>query len=360
MKQIAKLTPSRCSALAAIVLALCLLASAVEVLAQGLRCAFCGKSIPSSSSYVRSGQNAFCSDACFNSWVDRNAKKCVVCGRPVTNGYTKDGKAYCSLECVSTTFPKCVVCGRNSAKGVLVEGDSSKFICQDCAGKPKCFACGLPGDVSRLPDGRFICSSCGKGAVYESPDAMRIFNSTRALLRDKLGLSTNHPISVELIGLDKLKSLSSTSPGGGMEMGLFSYSGAVITRVTGETDSAGNLRKVNESSRKVDELWAIYALYGLPSGRLAEVFAHELAHDWMQEFCPNIKDVKTKEGWAEYIAWRANALFGQPALNARIERCSDPIYGDGFKAIKRIADRDGYDGLRLYLRKLSASREPSK
>ena len=340
----------------ALALAICALLLFSKAFAEELRCAFCGKPIAPNTRYVRSAQKAFCSDSCFNSWVADNARKCAVCGQPVTDGYTKDGKAYCSLACLSTTFPKCVICGRNSAKGVLVEGDPSKFICQDCAEKPKCFACGLPGSVKRLDDGRFICDSCDKTAIYDYAQAAKAFSATRSFLREKFDISTRHPITMELLGQDKLNALSAKTSGGGTELGLFEYNGTIETRTTGEIDSSGNMRKLNETSRKVDETWRIYALYGMPEDRLAEVFAHELAHDWMQEFCPGIKDSKTKEGWAEYIAWKANSALGRNALNVRIENCKDPIYGDGFRMIRKIAEHDGFDGLKLHLRKLSASK----
>lgn len=187
--------------------------------------------------------------------------------------------------------------------------------------------------------------------MFDNAAALKTFNSVRVFLRERLALSTRHPIMVELIGLDRLKALSAKGPGGGVELGLFEYTGVLETRVSGEVDAAGNMRKLNESSRRVDETWRIYALYGLPEERLFEVFAHELAHDWMQESCPGVNDPKIKEGWAEYIAWRVNGMLGRDALNARIERCQDSIYGDGFRMMKGIADREGFDGLKARLRK---------
>ena len=351
-----KSTTCRLASLVCLALVFCAMLIFIDVFAQDLRCAFCGKPIAPNTRFIRSGSNTFCSDACFNAWAAKSAQRCVVCGNPITDGYTKDGKVYCSMKCLSTTFPKCVVCGKRSIKGVLIEGDPSKFVCQECAQKPKCFSCGMPGDTKRMDDGRFICQTCAKTAIYNYSNAEEIFNSVRTLLREKLELSTKHPIVMSLVGLDRLSKMSGKSPGEGMEMGLFDYSGILETHVTGEMDSHGNMRKLNESSQRVDESWKILVLYGLPEARLGEVFAHELAHDWMQEFCPNIKDLKLKEGWAEYIAWKMNSIMGNSSLNSRIEKNPDPIYGDGFRMMKKIADRDGFDGLKLYLHKVSASR----
>ncbi len=276
--------------------------------------------------------------------------RCVVCGRPVAEGYTKDGKAYCSMKCLSTTFPKCVACGKPSPKGVLVDADPSKFICSDCEARPKCFCCNLPGDLRKLDDGRLLCSRCARTAVFDDAQALRIFDSVRDFLRERLKISSEHVIDVSLVGLDRLARLSGQGPGPGVELGLFEYTGVEETRVRRQFDSKGNLRETDEKKRRVDEKWSVYALYGLPADRLAEVFAHELAHDWMQSRCPQVSDPKLKEGWAEYIAWRYNDMLGRPALNRRIELNRDPVYGDGFRLIRDWAARYGYDGLKLKLR----------
>jgi hypothetical protein len=313
-----------------------------------LRCSFCGKAIQGGAKYLRSGSNIFCSERCFDAWVAKTAPRCVVCGGPVSDGYAKDGKAYCSMDCVATTFPKCFICGKRSAKGVIIGGDPSKFICDDCDRKPKCAVCGIPGTLRKLQDGRLLCSNCDKTAIFNYGRAATVFDSVRQTLRERLGLSTSHPIAMELVGLDRLNTLSGKTANAGLEQGLFEYLAIVETRVSGFPG------KLSESTERKDESWHIYALYGLPEDRLAEVFAHELAHDWMQESCPGIKDSKLKEGWAEYIAWRYNALSGHPDLNPRIEKNDDPVYGGGFRLIKGIADREGFDGLKRYLRKCSS------
>ena len=71
--------------------------------------------------------------------------------------------------------------------------------------------------------------------------------------------------------------------------------------------------------------------------KFIEVASHELAHDWMQEYYPKISDLKVKEGWAQYIAWRVNKIYGNLDFNTLIEKNKDPIYGDGFRLINEKA-----------------------
>ena len=328
--------------------------------AEPLRCLFCGKAIKPGSNYIRSGDKSFCSEACFNAWAAKTAPKCVACGKPVTNGYTSGGKAYCSMECLSTTLPKCVVCGCRARQGSLVDGDPSKFVCDSCMARPKCFVCNLPSlsTMTRLEDGRLLCTACAPKAVFDAQAASGIFESVRKFMRDKMNLSTSHSIAMQLVSSKRLSELSPDGPGAGVEMGLFEYSALLETTVRDSVDAKGRKLSSVESSRTSEEKWSIYALYGLTEERLAEVFAHELAHDWMQRNCPYIRDPKIKEGWAEYIAWRYNEMQGRPKLNIRIERNTDPVYGAGFQEIRKIADKDGFDGLKRYLRKLSMERAP--
>ena len=79
------------------------------------------------------------------------------------------------------------------------------------------------------------------------------------------------------------------------------------------------------------------------------VMAHELAHDWMTAFYPGIREDWIKEGFAEYIAWRYNRYKKRNKLNIRVENNTDPVYGEGFRRIRKIAQNRGFAGLRKFL-----------
>ncbi|HPN84922.1 MAG TPA: hypothetical protein PK821_06255, partial [Victivallales bacterium] len=84
--------------------------------------------------------------------------------------------------------------------------------------------------------------------------------------------------------------------------------------------------------------YKIYMLSNMSRRKFIEVSAHELAHDWMQANYPDIDDLAVKEGWAQYVAWQINSIYGHGGLNNLLEANKDPIYGDGFRMIKEIAD----------------------
>ena len=96
-----------------------------------------------------------------------------------------------------------------------------------------------------------------------------------------------------------------------------------------------------EQKLKTNHRYSILVLTGLPKKKFIEVCAHELGHDWMNENFPKIKDLKLKEGWAEYFASEVNKLYEQKAMNKRIETNTSKVYGDGYRFIRDYVKRHG-------------------
>ena len=299
-----------------------------------LRCAVCGRKIR--GKYIKYKGKVYCSRKCYESVLP----KCVICGKPATIT-TPDGKHYCSKECLSKTWPVCAACGRRSPKGVR-RGWDHKFICEKCAKKPKCFACGMPG-VVRLADGRVLCAKCANVAVMKAERATEVAEEVRKLMCEKLSLSTTHTIKYHVVSQDELRG-KTDKHGAGRELGLFSCA-FKIERTTVKRMISG-VEVSSTTKREVKERhYDIYFLYGTPLWKLREVAGHELGHDWMEERYPHIHDLKLKEGWAEFVASRINILYKQERLNKRLEMNPDPIYGDGYRYVKKAFDQGGMKAL---------------
>ncbi|OQA83896.1 MAG: hypothetical protein BWY31_02688 [Lentisphaerae bacterium ADurb.Bin242] len=254
-------------------------------------------------------------------------------------------KCYCSRECFVQSLPVCTICGKRSFTGGIYALDHSFFACPECMKKPRCFACQIPADGQKLPDGRVLCPGCTRTAVVDPVRAQSIFNEVRDEMRFSLGIGTNHPIFFSLATPEMLHKLSGTRSNFINEQGLFKYE-AEVERVS-TRDFLG--RKTGETLYKKGETSRIYVLDYLPKLHMQYVIAHELAHDWMTAHYPGIRDPAVKEGFAEYIAWRYNNFHKRSSLNRRIETNPDPVYGEGFRRIRRIAERDGFEGLKRYL-----------
>ncbi len=276
------------------------------------------------------------------------ALDCAQCGKKITGRYmSAKGKSYCSEKCFEQTLPVCKLCGKHFREGMQITEDPSKVYCKECAAKPPCFNCRLPNDCIKLEDGRNICPQCNARAVFDANVAQRIFKEVRLRLKDDLKLSTDRNINLHMIGLQELERRSGHTGSPGQELGLYSYT---FTEVTKTQSFKLPWQKAQEEKYRTNERYAIYFLYGMTEDKLSEVFAHELAHDWMQMYYPRIPDLKIREGWAEYVSYSYNKIAGQEYLNLRIEKNPDPVYGDGFRMIAAYVAKNGYDGLMEYFK----------
>jgi hypothetical protein len=316
-----------------------------QAIAATLRCSVCDKKIR--GRYLKSNGKVFCSEKCFN----QTKPVCAACGKHCTQGaYKKNDKFYCSKKCLETTLPKCALCEKPFRKGVVIKtltGD--KVYCEECASLPKCFACGLPAaSGTYLKDGRFLGEKCGRTAIFSESEALKLFDQVRKEMREELKIGTNNKIYFHLVNQHTLKK-SSSNYEPGMEMGLFKHNYTLNTR----TETNYSLTKGKEEitkTFKTNDRYSISLLTGLPKNKFIEVCAHELAHDWMDTKYPNIKSLKIKEGWAEYVATRVNDLYGQSFMNKRMEANTSAIYGDGYRFIRDYVKQHGFQGLLNYFK----------
>jgi hypothetical protein len=315
--------------------------------AEQVRCSICKALIKPGSKYLTNDKGQiFCSKACF----EKTLPLCSVCGRRISGAYIKgkDGKLFCSEACVSTTWPQCVLCKKRAPIGISIFSEKGQvFFCEICSAKPRCFCCGLPADCSNLDDGRTICGECLKTAVFRKDEILCLAEAVRLDMKEKLSLSTNHHIEYVVVDAKTLNAISPQEQRG-VELGLFQYTEKTETTTTTKSDTWGKV-KTTESTT-VEKQYKIYLLAGISKKKLSEVIAHELAHDWMQEYYSGINDLKIKEGWAEYAASRMNIILKNEIMNLRMEKNPDPIYGDGFRMIKKYTEKtkDPMESLRRF------------
>ncbi len=318
-----------------------------QLVAAALECSVCHKKIR--GRYLKANGKVFCSQKCLN----KTKPVCAACGKRCLKGaYKKNDKFYCSKKCLETTLPKCALCGKPFRQGIVIktpEGD--KIYCRHCGSLPKCFACNLPvASGTYLPDGRFIGENCARTAIFTEAEGKELFNKIRAEIHRKLNWYTNHKLHFCLVDLKTLKKASANYEPG-MEMGLFKHSYTIKTTTkTSYSLMEGRQEKIEK--RRTNERYTIYLLSGLPKWKFIEVCAHELGHDWMQEYYPQIKDLKIKEGWAEYFASQVNDIYGQGYLNKRMDKNPSKIYGDGYRFIRDYVKQHGIQGLMQYFKQL--------
>ena len=283
-----------------------------------MTCDWCGKRISSNASFLRTEDKVFCSEKCFNAYAESLLPVCDVCGRRFHEGFTSDGKNFCSKACLETTFHECSHCHRREPKGFIIGDDV--FICDYCKSLPACASCQMPLDkfAKDLGDGRSICRDCARDGIFSQAEMDATMKTLRQQLADKFKMSTDHAIQYELCNRDVLR--KETSGSGEHELGLF-----VFLRNT--------LTFFNRPIHNKDE-FRILILNGLPPDFFRGVGAHELAHDWMQENLPHIEDPQMREGFAEFVSWLYAKSEKLDRVPWRMEQNTDPVYGDGFRKVR--------------------------
>jgi hypothetical protein len=285
-----------------------------------MTCDWCGKKIASNASFLRSEDKNFCSEKCFNAYAQSLLPVCDVCGRRFKQGFTSDGKNYCSKACLETTFHECIHCHRREPRGVILGNDI--FLCDYCRELPACSSCQMPLDkfAKDLGDGRSLCRECARDAIFTQTEAERIMTALRQKLADKFKMGTKHAIQFDLCTREELKKESSGD--GERELGLFIFHRNTLTFF-------------NRPIRSKDE-FRILILRGQPPDFFRGVGAHELAHDWMQENLPHIDDPQIREGFAEFVAWLYAKTEKLDRVPWRMEQNTDPVYGDGFRKVRDL------------------------
>ena len=285
-----------------------------------LTCDWCGKKISSNASFLRSEDKNFCNEKCFNAYVESLLPVCDVCGKRFREGFTSDGKNFCSKACLETTFRECVHCHRREPSGYIV-GDNL-FLCMYCRELPACASCQMPLDkfAKDLGDGRSICRDCARDAVFSQSEMDSLMKELRQELADKFKMSTDHEIEYELCNRVELKKESEGD--GENELGLFVFNRHTLTFF-------------NRTVRSKNE-FRILILNGLAPEFFLAVAAHELAHDWMQENLPHIDDPQIREGFAEFVSWMYAKSEKLDRVPWRMEQNTDPVYGDGFRKVRGL------------------------
>ena len=283
-----------------------------------MTCDWCGKKIASDASFLKSEDKNFCSEKCFNQYVESLLPVCDVCGKRFKSGFTSEGKNFCSKACLETTFRECVHCHRREPKGYLVGDDI--FLCEYCRELPACASCMMPLDkfAKDLGDGRSLCRDCAREGIFTAPEMKSLMTSLRQELADMFKMSTDHEIVYELCNRTELKKESTGD--GEHELGLFIFNRHTLTFF-------------NYTIRNKDE-FRILVLNGQPPDIFRGVAAHEFAHDWMQENLPHIDDPQIREGFAEFVSWAYAKAEKFDRVTWRIEQNTDTVYGDGFRKVR--------------------------
>jgi DNA-directed RNA polymerase subunit RPC12/RpoP len=291
------------------------------------RCAYCGKPLVGQYEVV-DGKPYH--PECYENYV---APRCAYCGKPLLGQYQiYQGKSYHPACFRDHVAPHCVYCGKPLTAEHIVNFWGEHYCKEHQAQYPACAFCGrlvLPQQQETGPQksNSIRCPVCRSTAIETLNQAEPIFDRLKQWMV-KQGLTFNNiPLTLELCDRATL---------------------SVYMRERGEPHTLGVTRSTTHSvnGREVrTEVNGIAVLRGMPKSLFQGVCIHELGHAWL--VIQGIKGLPSwsEEGFCELLSYRyyteMNTLESRYHIKG-IEENPSPIYGDGFRRIRAIADRMGF------------------
>lgn len=268
------------------------------------RCIVCQQPVNDSGFYVHEGQP--CHPSCFANTI---ALRCAICNKPLMGGYQVNywGDTFCADH--AETLAHCNYCGR------LVPHATKKM------------------HRRSIDDVR--CDICASTAIENAPQAKHLMPPLIDWLEQQGVRFRQKTFRIEV--LDRTDFLSRE---GGRRDPL------------GLTTSTRYMR-----NKRVDHaiIESVAILQGLPAALFEGVCIHELGHVWLVQHGIVNLPIMDEEGFCEWLAHRHYLAIGSKVdlfYARRIAENSSPVYGDGFRKLKRLEERVGFDQIiRSLLRK---------
>ena len=302
------------------------------------KCDGCGASF--TSNYWTINGKKYCQN-CY----DKFSLKCDNCGQTLSGKYNVlEGKNYCD-SCYGQIATRCRICNE-IITGSYVSDFSGKYkYCKNCYDSyPHCSNCGVPvGTMGvKLGDGRSICPDCYGISVFTQNVADNLFENVKKDMAGQLKLKVNFPVKkITLVDKTRLREIQKNQ----------NIEYAPEDKVSG----IHYYEKLDGNVVKSE----IYILNGLTPERAFCVIAHEYAHAWQSENCPDGQDIKVREGFAEWVSYKMARAKGYEEEAGILLKTSDPVYGAGLKEIIETEKKYGEKGVLNFVRTGDPKKEPS-
>lgn len=297
--------------------------------AKGLVCDLCNK--PLDDQYIEADDRKY-HKSCFEKEIQL---RCDICKRPITGSYKTDDDGSYHPACYNEhKLEKCVVCSL-PIEGHFVSDLWGNNSHSEHEGKEPdmCSSCGriISKKSSEggfvLGDGRLTCGICSKSAVMTARQVKSLAQTVRRILAQKR-LRVPKKIPIQLVNKNQLSEIADEMHSEGTK---------------GFTSSKSKMlgKKVISSSHK------IYILHSLPKIEFMGVLAHEFLHVWLNERRIELSPAET-EGFCNLGVLLINSSSSAELaekLTLNMEKNPDPVYGDGYREMKKQLDKLGWKGL---------------
>lgn len=306
-------------------LALSLILTLAAGVAADTVCRFCGD--PIGGSYVQYNGEFYHT----NCYTNHIAPRCGICNEPLEGRWIVfDGKSYHQSCYEAKVALRCSVCGEIITGEYLIDHWGNKYHAHHRQEIESCSFCGRLLSDPKAGGGRqfdtdhHICNACDRDAVVDKATGGRLLNQARVLL-EKAGIVIDHDhIEFELVSRQELTEQVGRS----------------------NTDHFGliHYEKTTTWSLLTEREFTVFLLKGQPSRHFMSVAAHELMHIWLYLNAPDDGDKILVEGSCNYAAFLVLQQLRDEMAGYVIEQLQsdpDPVYGEGFRRVKKLVDNRG-------------------
>ncbi len=256
----------------------------------------------------------------------RDKPRCAVCQTPMPPARAELSIcAACWREGLN-----CRACGARIRDNFLMINGNDGPYCEKCyRDHAPCDLCGAPANDGAVlyADGRLVCQRCAQTAIADPRDAERLFDRVVDLVGATLGLRLN--VRPRLMAVDRARLVE-----------LARHATANIGHADGKT-----LGLFVRMGRKR----VVYVQELLPRILLIHIAAHEFAHAWEGENAPLLRDLRLREGFAEWVAYHALVQLDAPKKAAQMLQRHDD-YGEGLRHLLEVEREQGIAGVLQYCR----------
>ena len=256
---------------------------------------------------------------------------CAGCGQPIqgTSFQVHQGSPY-HVECYRRQIAHhCVYCNKPLMGEYLIDYWGQKFCREHEKQFPHCAYCGRLISPQQQETGAQAnrCPICRSTAIETSAEAKPLFSRVIRWMNAQGLMYNNLKLSLDLCGRAHLDDL--------LREGNVGHS-------LGATTSA----MYTQNGRLIrTEINGIAVLQGLPAILFQGVTVHELGHVWLIVAGVHNLPAWAEEGFCELLSYRyyveANTQESRYHSTSK-EQNPDPIYGEGFRRMRDLADHVGF------------------
>lgn len=293
-------------------------------------CAGCGQPLDDARFQVSGGKPYHL--ACY---LTNQAPRCAYCGQPISGTYQiLDGKSY-HTECFREhVAPRCIYCHKPLLATYLVDHWGDKYCPEHQEQYPRCSFCSRlipPEQQTRGWNayGSLRCSACRSNAIEVVEQAQPLFQQCKQWIGQQGFRFNQLPLRLDLHDRATL-------------MGMLQNRG--INHPLGVTLSMQTQHGYVHSSH----VEGVAVLQGLPATLFAGVVLHELGHVWLTVHRIENLPLWAEEGFCQLLSHRYYSSLGTPEALYHahsLEHESDPVYGEGFRSIRALAEKMGFQRL---------------